>query len=145
MKEVIAEALRVFGPERAVSCLVSIGTGRKGITSYDKPGSFERLLPRELIDALKKIATDTDGVAHEISKKYHKTGIYYRLSVDQGMDDVSLDEWKRLGEVRAHTKNYLKKAEVDSDVDELVAALTSRSNTIYDLKHLGTCILQLYR
>ena len=140
MKKVIEETLMVFGRDRPVSCIVSVGAGQRGVTGYDRPDPFERVLPRELIKALKAIATDTDRAAHEMSERYHKTGIYYRFNVDQGLDSVSLDEWKRLDAVRHHTKNYLRKTDVGDTVDKLVAVLIDRPNTPYVLEHIGTAI-----
>jgi hypothetical protein len=82
VKKVIEEASMVFGEDRSISCIVSLGAGQKGVTSYDQPDHLERVLPRDLIKALKAIATDVDRDVHEISKRYHTTGIYYRLNVD---------------------------------------------------------------
>ena len=38
VKQVAAEAATIFGSEAPVICVLSIGTGQKKITSYDKPG-----------------------------------------------------------------------------------------------------------
>jgi hypothetical protein len=138
VKKVIEEAMMVFGRDSPISCIVSIGAGQKGVTNYDKPDPFERVLPLNLIKALKVMATDTDRTAHEMSERYYTTGIYYRLNVDQGLDSVSLDEWKRLDAVRHHTKNYLKKTDVGAIVDKLLAALIDYPNTPYILGQIGT-------
>lgn len=141
VNKVLEETSMVFGRDRSLSCIVSVGAGQKGVTSYDQPDHFERLLPRKLIKALKDVATDTDRVAHEMSERFYTAGIYYRFSVDQGLETVSLDEWKRLDVVRLHTKNYLKKTDIGDTVDKLVAILIDPSNIPYSIGHIGTAIL----
>jgi hypothetical protein len=37
---------------------------------------------------------------------------YARFNVDQGMQDVGLEEWKMMSKVVTHTQNYLSKEEV---------------------------------
>jgi hypothetical protein len=141
VEKVIEEVSIVFGQDRPVSCIVSVGAGQAGITCYDQPDPFERVLPRELIKVLKAIATDTDKVAHEMSKRHRTTGIYYRFNVDQGLDSVSLDEWKHLDAVRHHTKNYLKKTDVGGAIDKLVSVLVDGPSASHVLEHTGTTIL----
>ena len=38
---------------------------------------------------------------------------YFRLNVEQGMQEVKLSEWERLSKVEAHTAQYLRRKEVD--------------------------------
>ena len=124
IKEVIAEAARVFVESSQVSCMVSIGTGQRGIVGYDKPDAFQKWLPTRLVDVLKKIATDCDKTAQEMEQRFKNfPHIYYRLNVDRGLELISLDEWKRLGDVRHHTKSYMKLEALDRRVDQLVNAL----------------------
>ncbi len=125
IKQVIAEAGRVFGDGMQLACIVSIGTGQKESTGYTKPDAFQKLLPTRLIKILKDIATNSGRVAEETNQEYrNKPGVYYRLDVDRGLQSIALDEWKRLGHVRATTKNYMKLANVDEQVDHIVEALT---------------------
>ena len=86
------------------------------------------------------ISTDTSKTAEEMEKRYRNLpGIYYRLNVDRGLQSVSLDEWKRLGDVRAHTKNYMKLEGIDRRVDGVVNALSgSTAHQTYELGQLGS-------
>ena len=138
--QVIEEAARVFGEDSQIACIVSIGTGQSGSVSYASPDAFQKWLPIGLVEVLEKISTDTSKTAEEMEKRYRNLpGIYYRLNVDRGLQSVSLDEWKRLGDVRAHTKNYMKLEAIDRQVDEVVNALSgSTAHQTYELGQLGS-------
>ena len=124
VKEVIDEAARVFGEDAAIAGIVSIGTGQSGGVGLAKPDVFQKWLPTNLINALKEIATDSGRVAEEMERKYkYIPGLYNRLDVDRGLASVSLDEWKKLGDVRAYTKNYMRLEANNERVDTVVGIL----------------------
>ena len=130
VKEVIAEAVRVFGEEAQIACVVSIGTGQVGNTNFVKPGVFQKWLPLDLISALKRIATDSGKTAEEMNIKYGKVpGIYYRFDVDRGLQSIPLEEWKQLGAVRAHTGNYMRLEAINREIDYAVKALSGLHQT----------------
>ena len=138
--QVIEEAARVFGEDSQIACIVSIGTGQSGSVSYASPDAFQKWLPIALVEVLEKISTDTSKTAEEMEKRYRNLpGIYYRLNVDHGLQSVSLDEWRRLGDVRAHTKNYMKLEVINRRADGVVNALTgSTAHQTYELGQLGS-------
>jgi Patatin-like phospholipase len=105
IKQVLAEAARVFGDHTHVACVLSIGTGQADSADFGQPGccqlAVQRVFPIDVIRILKKIATDSGSTAEEMEQRYRNSNIYHRLDVDRGLDSVYLDEWKRLGDVRA--------------------------------------------
>ena len=124
VKQLIAEAARVFGEDARIACIVSIGTGQSGSVGLAKPDAFQKWLPVDLVKVLKEIATDSGRVAEEMEQKYKNVpGLYNRFDVDRGLQSVSLDEWKRLGDVRAYTKNYMRLDVNDRRVDNVVGVL----------------------
>lgn len=137
-KEVVAECERVFGGNAQVACIVSIGTGQNTSTRFAKPGVFQKWIPSELVKILKDIATDSGRTAEEMDQKYRNTPrIYYRFDVDRGLQSVSLNEWKRLGDVRLYTSNYMKLKENDEQVDQVVGILSGSFRDTYDASALG--------
>ena len=139
VKHVVGEAARVFGEDTQVACIISIGTGQSGSVGYAKPNAFQKWLPTSLISVLEKIATDSGKTAEEMESKYKSVpGIYQRFDVDRGLENVSLDEWKRLGEVRLYTKNYTKLELIDKRVDLVVDALTGASHETCEIGRLGS-------
>ncbi|KAI9833804.1 MAG: hypothetical protein M1826_006327 [Phylliscum demangeonii] len=120
----LTEAQAVFGGDRALNCLVSIGTGHPGVISLSKPDTFQNLLPTNVIDVLKKIATDCEGTAHELSERFENApGSYFRFNVTHGAGSISLEEWKRMGEVETHTRAYLEETAVQASIDAVVQLL----------------------
>ena len=139
VKQVVAEAARIFGEDAQVACIVSVGTGQSGSVGLDKPNTFQNCLPTDLINVLEKIATDSGKVAEEMKQKYKNVaGIYHRLDVDRGLQSISLDEWKKLGDVRAHTQNYMKVHDTDQCIDKIVRALNGSSNSTCEAGRLGS-------
>ena len=65
-------------------------------------------------------------------------GVYHRLNVERGLEDVSLDEWKKLGEVKTHTLAYLNRHEISREVDEIVEILVGRRDGAFPLEQLGS-------
>jgi hypothetical protein len=139
VKELLHEAAHEFGEERRVSCIISIGTGKPKVTGFKKSGfGLQRVLPLDLINALARMATDSEAEAAEIKEKYRNcTGLYHRLNVDRGLESISLEEWEKLGEVKTHTTAYLNDQDVSREVDEIVKALIGRPSLTYPLGHLG--------
>lgn len=128
-KLVIQEAREVFGNDQPVRILISIGSGHLGIIGLQKPDVFQKLLPSELITALKAMAKDSEDVASELQKRYLKRpDIYNRFSVTHGMDQVSLEEWKQLGVIATHTVAYLEDPLVSNSVDVAVQSLCGLSS-----------------
>lgn len=129
VKQVVAEAATHFGSDARVTCVVSIGTGQRKISSYDKPGLVQNAAPTNLAHTLGSIATDCETTAEDMHKRCRNSpGIYYRLNVNRGLDAIQLDEWKRLPDVTEHTKNYLKLEGVKRQVENITDALCGRSH-----------------
>ncbi|MCJ1405825.1 hypothetical protein MMC11_009055 [Xylographa trunciseda] len=128
-KQVAAEAARIYGDDAQVACIVSIGTGQSGSVDLTRPNVFEKWLPLNVIEVLKQMATDSGKTAEEMELKYKNLpGIYHRLDVDRGLQSVSLDEWKSLGKVREHTKNYMRMEQIDKRVDNIVDTIVGCSS-----------------
>ncbi|PBK83374.1 FabD/lysophospholipase-like protein [Armillaria gallica] len=78
-----------------------------------------------LVLVLKRIMTDCESVADELAKEYGSDDAYFRFNVLHGAEGVSLDEWKKMSEVMAHTSSYLRGPEVSREIDRVVAYLCS--------------------
>jgi hypothetical protein len=131
VKVVIEEGLKVFGPERRVACVVSIGTGHQSAIGLAEADWYQALLPKNAIDLLRKLATDCEGTANECETKYGSLlGLYYRFNVEHGLEKVSLADWKMLSTVKAHTKTYLAKPLVGGRVNQLIDVLRTRRASV---------------
>jgi predicted acylesterase/phospholipase RssA len=124
--QVLEEAKLIFG-SRQVACIVSIGTGQTHPPGIPPPNVFQRVVPLDVVRALQGIATDCDGTAQEISRRFTgTTNVYFRFNVEQGLQNVGIAQWERLAEVMAHTGAYMSMAEVDQSLTAVVHALQGK-------------------
>ena len=134
----IEEAQREFGPVREVGCIVSIGTGKPKVAGFDAPGLFQRALPLDLIKVLASMATNSEAEASAMKARYQNCpGLYHRLNVERGLEEVSLEEWEKLGDVKTHTMAYLGGHDVSNNVNVIVDALVGRPLQTFRLGQLG--------
>jgi hypothetical protein len=103
---------------------VSIGTGQAEVISIKKPRLFQRIIPTDVIDALRAITTECETRHEELSRRFTNwPNTYFRLNVEQGMQGIELSKWEKLSNVEAHTEQYLGTNEVDKKLDSLVNAI----------------------
>ncbi|KAG5651484.1 hypothetical protein H0H81_008484, partial [Sphagnurus paluster] len=124
---VLGEAHSVYGKERRVACIVSIGAGHPNVIGLHKPGAFQKILPTGLIKVLKGIADDCEKRSEEFEKSYRDDNAttYFRFNVQQGLQKVSLAEWDKLGEVKTHTLKYTGETQVGKNINQLREILTA--------------------
>jgi hypothetical protein len=138
VRYLVEEAGKEFDPERMVSCIVSIGTGKPKVAGFKAPGLFQRVLPLELIQVLADMVTDTEAEASAMEARFQNCpGLYHRLNVERGLEEISLEEWEKLGEVKQHTTAYLSDNAVSRRIDVVVDALVGKSQQVYPLGQLG--------
>jgi len=129
VKYVVEEANSLF-PGRPISCVLSLGTGTAGVIGLKQPDAFQNVLPQNLIGLLKDIANECEKQSNAMETQLHQDNgpdFYFRLNVDEGLQNVSLAEWDALNEVSAHTLRYLEKPDVGQKVDWLVQILKGTS------------------
>ncbi|KIW38296.1 uncharacterized protein PV06_09271 [Exophiala oligosperma] len=108
-----------------VKCFVSIGTGNPG------KRAVEDNLLKFLTKTLAKITTDTERVAEEFASRWrhhYDQKRYFRLSVEQGLQDVGLAEYKEQGRIEAATDQYLRKQQQSFGIRDCVESLRTRQN-----------------
>jgi predicted acylesterase/phospholipase RssA len=113
---VLHEARALFGA-RQVGCLVSIGTGQAKVIGIEKPRPFR---PTNFVDTLEAIATDCEDTHQAMLDLFDNLqNTYFRLNVDQGMQEINLSERENWSKVEAHTTQYMEKKEVREKLDLL--------------------------
>ena len=128
VKYVLEEALSLY-PGRAISCVLSLGTGTTRVIGLEHPDAFQNMLPTNLIRVLRGIATDCDEQSEAMAKRLNRRdrpNSYFRLNVNEGLQNVSLAEWSRMNEVETHTVQYLRTDDVGQKVDQVVELLDGR-------------------
>ena len=121
---VLEEAMKTFGDGSKLGCLVSIGTGHPGTIGLSQPDAFQKILPREMVRVLERIAMNCEQTAHELAGRFRQPpDRYFRYSVSHSVGNISLEEWRKMNDVQSHTKAYMKEVEVSSSIDKVVKIL----------------------
>ncbi|EIW80726.1 FabD lysophospholipase-like protein, partial [Coniophora puteana RWD-64-598 SS2] len=125
IQTLLAEARVVF-PGRSVGCIISLGAGHPNTISIPTT-QFLKLSIRHRLKVAKTaraIAEDCEAEAEKVAiqlKGY--SNIYFRLSVDQGMQGIKQADVEKLNAVIAHTSQYMKMETVMTALEEAVRAL----------------------
>jgi hypothetical protein len=76
------------------------------------------------------MATESDTTAESVQRRFRETkDVYFRFTVDRGLDNIKLEEWEDLPEVRTYTTGYITQETVSSHIDTVVAALLASRAT----------------
>ncbi|KAG9119197.1 hypothetical protein FRC07_005928 [Ceratobasidium sp. 392] len=129
-KQLLAEAAEEFGSNHQVACILSLGTGQKNVIHLPKAGPVPKLQLLGVVSLLQKIATECERAHQELAGRPQLSGVYFRFNVDQGMQGVGMDEWNRMNQIIAHTRNYLRRNPCNQDVDKLVTTIVDRRGSI---------------
>lgn len=113
-KLLLSEAAEVFGPNREVSCIVSIGSGKQQPIDTSPQSFFQRVVPTQVISGLKKMAFDGEQIATEMEQKCDSTPhLYFRFNAEDGLDKVDFGQWQKVPEVESWTLDYLRDVDVE--------------------------------
>jgi predicted acylesterase/phospholipase RssA len=124
VREVWDQAQLVWGQEleSKIKCLVSIGTGVPSL----KPFQDDVL---HIGETLVAIATETEQTAERFQRErllLDNTGRYYRFNVMQGLEDIGLEEAKKVKEMAAATRRYISSQQVHRQIQACVSSIAGR-------------------
>jgi predicted acylesterase/phospholipase RssA len=124
--QVLEEAMLMF-PSHYLSCIISIGTGQAQTIKIPPPTWLQQMLPFDIVTAMQGIATDCERNSQDMMRWFQNIqNFYFRFNVEQGLQEVRLDQWEKLDEVTAHTGQHMAKVEVDQKLGAAVIALQER-------------------
>lgn len=109
VEEVEGEASNIWCAETGdlkplVKCFISIGTGNPG------KKAFEDSMAKFLSETVVQIATETENTERKFIARYAKhfdEKRYFRFNVEQGLQNIGLDEYKKKGAMEAATEGYI--------------------------------------
>ncbi|KAJ7852232.1 hypothetical protein B0H13DRAFT_2284387 [Mycena leptocephala] len=122
----LLEAQVVF-PDHQIACIISLGTGQPHTIKIPTPSLLKRLVPLDVIEAIKGIATDCEK-QHQLSARHFDPvpHVYFRFNVERGMQDIQLNQWERLGDVAANTRQYLLSHPTQNQLVDAVKSLVEK-------------------
>ena len=125
VREVWDQAQLMWGPEPLegkIKCLVSIGTGVPSL----KPFKDDVL---HIGETLVAIATETEQTAEKFRRERSllaSTRRYYRFNVSHGLEDIGLEESKKVKEMAAATRRYIDSQEVYERIQECAGNIAAK-------------------
>lgn len=137
--EVEREASDIWCPDTGdlkplVKCFISIGTGKPSQKAIeDKMFKF-------LGDTLVRIATETEDTARKFIARrrgHYDVKRYFRFNVEQGLQDVGLEEYKERSKIEAATEFYLGDQAQKFQVRDCVKNLKQKQCVYIDADHFS--------
>jgi hypothetical protein len=110
IREVIKEAYQVFGAKTQISYILNIGSGFRGVVHLDDGNNV-----------LQGASMDCDRLARDVTRNLARLRIYYRLSVDRGLEGWGAFRTD-FGVMKSHVDEYLGRDEPSSVIDHCIAA-----------------------
>ncbi|KAJ7878244.1 acyl transferase/acyl hydrolase/lysophospholipase [Mycena leptocephala] len=122
----LLEAQVVF-PDPQIACIIGLGTGQPHTIKIPTPSLLKRLFPLDVVEAIKGIATDCEKEHQRFARHFDPVPhVYFRFNVERGMQDIQLNQWERLGDVRANTRQYLLSHPIQNQLADAVKSLVEK-------------------
>ncbi len=85
-----------------------------------------------------KIATDTEQKAKRFEQVHHvllkpSDKRYYRFNVQQGLQDIGLEEYKLSGQIKTATRKYLEPETRENEIRECAKILRAKNCMLHSL------------
>ncbi|KAG8748761.1 hypothetical protein FRC12_013798 [Ceratobasidium sp. 428] len=131
----LEEAGLVF-PAQDVVCVINLGAGRPRTISAPDFGSPNFSWSSELSTMLMALATDCERTAQEMETRFaHIPEVYFRFSVDQGLEDITLWDWEK--NVVSHTHAYLRLLDNSTKINRAAQVLVKDEMKV-PVERIGT-------
>ena len=108
-----------------VKCFVSIGTGNPGRKAIEN--NMLKLLTRTLVDLVTETERTEKRMIARWARLFHEKR-YFRLNIEQGLQDVGLAEYREQGRIEAATEEYLDHTQQDGRVKQCVTNLKGKQS-----------------
>jgi hypothetical protein len=120
MREVFKEARLIFGDDKSISLVLSVGSGQQTVLSNSERHAT----------LLTRVTRDCDTVAREFSYQLSSVRAYLRLNVDKGLENIQPSDWHSLGLIVSHANVYLQTSVITTHVDEASQWLRKRTGSV---------------
>ncbi|CAE6445644.1 hypothetical protein ACGC1H_003897 [Rhizoctonia solani] len=127
IKDLLAEADQEF-PGRPVGLILSLGAGQRDVIHLSPAGLIPKLQLRGVVNLFQDIATECEDTHQTVGERFLDfPNIYFRFNVDQGMQEIGIEDWARRGEILAHTGAYMRRSEVEVEIDRSVDSIKGKN------------------
>ncbi|KAH8833187.1 hypothetical protein DL96DRAFT_1811706 [Flagelloscypha sp. PMI_526] len=113
--ELTVEVANIFAG-REIACIVSVGSGHPRVLSLSEDNN----------NLFRRIAGDCEHVANDLFHRFSKVpDLYWRLNVEQGLQEIDSANIQDLTKVLASTCSYLQTSRPNNDVDAMIEVLAA--------------------
>jgi hypothetical protein len=134
VSDLITEAHELFGGDSSVSFVLSIGAGHPGTIPIPPDGSVDmHRLMRDMMN-------DCEQRAQEVERRLGRVGIYFRFSVQQGMQNIHGGQVTDPDCIASQTEAYLSDQKTSENIDALLQTFSAPNKHVI-LSQLGEFML----
>lgn len=125
----LEEAVKEFGSGKRLGCVVSIGTGTRGVRLKRAVSGWRNVVQApvyyyRLINTLKSTATDGEETHRRLQARLSPyPGSYYRFNVPEAAELVKLHHFERIPVLRSLTAKYLASEPIALQVRQVAKGL----------------------
>jgi hypothetical protein len=123
--EVVQEAVGRFKADRRVSVILSLGSGHSGLISASSSAKY-----KEWFKVMNDMAADCEKGAQEMRERMGEDGVYFRFSVEQGLQTHHGAQVDRVTWLNAQTFAYLDDPETSRILDQCVSGICKRQGLL---------------
>ena len=124
-RELLKEAISIFGKDKRVAQILSLGSGLPRLLSVEGSTNSEAI---SLL--IENMASDCEMVARELSTRLFGVHAYLRLNVERGMEAVTMSDWTSLGAIESFTCSYLEEPTIADLLNASLRRLQERVGTV---------------
>ncbi|KAJ7860808.1 acyl transferase/acyl hydrolase/lysophospholipase [Mycena olivaceomarginata] len=118
---------KVLFPHHHIACIISLGNGQPHTISIPIPSLLKHFLPLDVVKAIREIATACEKEHQAFAHCFNGiANLYFRFNVERGMQNIRLNQWERLGDVAANTRQYIQSQPVISQLADAVTSLSGK-------------------
>jgi hypothetical protein len=123
--EVVQEAVDRFKADKKISVILSIGSGHPGLVSASSSARYE-----EWLRVMKDMAANCEQTAQEMRVRMGEDGVYFRFSVEQGLQEYHGPHVNQVTWAFAQTVAYLDGREISRLLDQCVSGICKRQGLL---------------
>jgi hypothetical protein len=133
VSDVITEAHELFGGDSSVAFLLSLGTGHPGTVPVPADGAVD------IHGLMRDMMNDCEQRAQDVERRLGRVNIYFRFSVQQGMQKVHGDQVTDPSWISSQTDAYLSDQKTSENINALLQAFNAPKKHV-TLDQLGEII-----
>ena len=115
-REAMKELHAIYGADRRVACVLSLGSGHPAVVPASSLHNTNRNTAKVMA------ILQAERTAEELDGQIGRSQVYYRFSVDRGLESTESVSLRNLGDIETHTRAYLQQRSTEYVLDRSITA-----------------------